>query len=104
MKIMSDFEQEEHDGIEIVLDIDEPSSQRMIIIKVLECGDIHAEDNDGQMIIARTDGTIQTFLHGDTNWVRGRLSNFNQAWEVIGFHLGMTDGFNVERTRNETTN
>lgn len=77
--------------------------QRMIIIKALANGDVHAEDNDGQMIICRQDGTIQSFLHGDENWIKGRIHN-TAPWDVIGFHLGMTNGYEMERSRNERTN
>jgi hypothetical protein len=75
--------------------------QRMIIVKQLCNGDIHAETNSGEMIIIRTDGTVKSFLEDDEDWVIGKLENFGQAWEVIGFHFNMTNGHNMERTRNE---
>jgi hypothetical protein len=85
------------------------SERRMLIIKVLQGGDIHAEDNDGQMIIVRDDGTVSSFLHGDTDWVQGELTvngeNYweGTAWDVIGYHLGMTDGAQMERARGGST-
>lgn len=80
-----------------------PAPQRMIIVKVLECGDIHAENDAGEMIIIRADGTVQTYLEEDTNWVKGKISNPGMAWEVIGYHFGLTAGHMMERTRNEQT-
>ncbi len=82
-----------------------PQSQRMLIIKVVAGGDIHAEDNDGQMIICRTDGTVSTLLHGDKAWVHGDLANVSElnlapiAWDIIGFHLGLTEGMAMGRVR-----
>lgn len=80
-----------------------PMPQRMIIVKQLANGDIHAEDNDGQMLIINMEeGTVKSFLMDDTEWVYGTLPSPGAAWEVIGFHLGMTDGHQMERTRYAT--
>lgn len=81
-----------------------PSPQRMIIVKQLSNGDIHAENNDGEMIIVRRDGSVQSFLEGDEDWVKGRTSDPKTAWEIVGFHFGMTDGSTMDRTRNEPLN
>ncbi len=81
----------------------EPIRQRMIVVKLLANGDMHAENDEGEMVMVRTDGTVKTFLEGDTNWVNGRTSNPATAWEIIGFHFNMTNGYSMERTRNERT-
>lgn len=104
---MSDdgLEEFEPDGLDILFDDDYPINQRMIIVKVLAGGDIHAEDNDGQMIVCRTDGTVDTLLHGDRGWVCGELPGVDQenlsvvAWDIIGFHLGLTEGLTMGRVR-----
>ena len=99
----NDLEEMEPDGEEI-LEV-YPEQQRMIIVKVLACGDIHAEDNDGQMIICREDGTVESLLHGDRDWVHGELPGSNIenisaiAWDIIGFHFGLTDGLMMGRAR-----
>lgn len=93
------------DQVDIFVELEDgPMPQRMIVIKQLSNGDVHAEDNDGQMIIIRQDGSVQSFLHGDEKWIKGKLSNIGTMWETVGFHLGMTDGHFMERTRNEPTN
>lgn len=81
-----------------------PTPQRMIVIKQLPGGDIHAEDNDGQMIIIKADGTVKTFLEDDINWVIGRIDNLHEAWEIIGFYLNMAPGNVMARARNEKPN
>ena len=95
--------QEDFEALDIVIaDGYTPMDQRMIIIKQLANGDIHAENNMGEMIIInREDGLVRTFLDGDTQWMYGRLENFGEAWETIGVHFGMTLGHAMERTRNE---
>ena len=78
----------------------------MIVIKTLANGDIHAEDSIGQMVIVKRNGKVKTFLDGDTAWVKGRIDGekFSDAWDVIGFYLGMTNGKTFERARKvETT-
>lgn len=81
-----------------------PQEQRMIIIKVLGSGDIHAETNEGEMIVINMeDRTVKSFLDGDRDWVHGEITNPGTAWEVIGFYFGLTNGSGMERVRNEPT-
>ena len=90
---------------DIILEDGPPKPLRMVIIKLLGGGDIHAEDDQGQMIIARVDGTVQTYLHDDNNWVHGELPGVTEqnigpvAWDVIGYHFGITDGLQMGRVR-----
>jgi hypothetical protein len=83
-----------------------PQQQRMIVVKVIGGGNqIHAEDNDGQMMIIDVEEmTVKSFLHGDKDLVHGELPNGRATWEVIGFYLGMTDGHAMDRVRYESTN
>lgn len=81
-----------------------PTPQRMIIVKSLANGDVHAEDNDGQMIIIRADGTVKTFLEDDTDWVTGRIHNMSDTWEIIGFYLNMGPGNVMAKARNAKPN
>ena len=79
--------------------------RKMIIIKTLDNGDIHAEDTRGQMVIVKRNGKVKTFLDGDTKWVKGRIDGekLQDAWDVIGFYLGMTNGKLFEQARKVET-
>lgn len=104
---MSNEESGDNNGrleINIVGEV-EPADMRMIIVKVLACGDVHAETSEGEMIIFQNDGKVKSYIHGDENWVEGVYPNTNlsncvsRAWETIGFHFGLTAGSNMESVR-----
>jgi hypothetical protein len=93
---------EEQDLIDEILE-GGPIKQRMIVIKTIGDDALSAEDSDGQMImIDMAERTIKSLLHGDKDWVHGELTNINSTWEVIGFYMGMTDGFTMDKVRNVT--
>jgi len=81
----------------------------MINITVTGDGHVQAEDNDGQMVIIRPDGSVSSYLEGDKGWVHGQTGFVGAhywegpAWELIGYHLGMGPGEKIKRSRNGTT-